>query len=447
MILFTGEILGVFIYLGLTFYLHFEQYFQSFDPFLYCFFPCFFIGLYFADAYNFNTQTEYLISLRKIAIIYIAITFITALFIFFINSGNIDYFFHQQTILLNFAIFTVWILVLRWIVVKWVRSQAENSNWLVLGINENTIDFSQKFARLNPYGNLAFITESGNNTRNLVEAQSQHLGCLNHLPSLNQQNWSGIIIANDSDLSQVSCKQLLQMRLQGSRIHKLLDSYENLFYKIPSSLLNDNELVFSQGLNILAAGIHLKLKRIVDVAVAIFLLIALFPLMFLVAIAIKLDSPGSVFYSQQRTGLHGKTFKVYKFRSMYQDAEKQGAKWADEKDSRITNVGHWIRLFRIDELPQIYNVIRGEMSLIGPRPERPEFDTELKEAIPYYDIRYLVKPGITGWAQVMYPYGASIKDAYEKLSYDLYYIKNYSLWLEIEIVLRTIQIVLLGKGR
>jgi lipopolysaccharide/colanic/teichoic acid biosynthesis glycosyltransferase len=132
---------------------------------------------------------------------------------------------------------------------------------------------------------------------------------------------------------------------------------------------------------------------------------------------------------------------------MRQDAEKRGAQWAQERDPRVTRVGYWLRLTRIDELPQLWNVLRGEMSLIGPRPERPEFDDQLAEAIPYYTLRYLVKPGITGWAQVMYPYGASIDDAYEKLSYDLYYIKNYSIWLDLAIVFKTVRIVFLGKGR
>jgi exopolysaccharide biosynthesis polyprenyl glycosylphosphotransferase len=175
--------------------------------------------------------------------------------------------------------------------------------------------------------------------------------------------------------------------------------------------------------------------------------VLLLPLMVIVGLIIKLDSPGPIFYSQLRTGLYGKPFRVYKFRSMYQDAEKKGAQWAIQRDPRITRVGYWLRVLRIDELPQIWNVLSGKMSLIGPRPERPEFDVKLKEAIPYYEMRYLVKPGITGWAQVLYPYGASLEDAYEKLAYDLYYIKNYSLWLDILIVLKTIRVVLLGKGR
>jgi lipopolysaccharide/colanic/teichoic acid biosynthesis glycosyltransferase len=132
---------------------------------------------------------------------------------------------------------------------------------------------------------------------------------------------------------------------------------------------------------------------------------------------------------------------------MYQDAEKRGVQWAQERDPRITPVGHLLRITRIDELPQLWNVIRGDMSLVGPRPERPEFDAKLAESIPYYDLRYCIKPGITGWAQVMYPYGASVEDAYEKLAYDLYYIKNYSVALELWIALKTILVVVLGKGR
>jgi exopolysaccharide biosynthesis polyprenyl glycosylphosphotransferase len=212
-------------------------------------------------------------------------------------------------------------------------------------------------------------------------------------------------------------------------------------------LLRDSYLNSSNGYQFVSDQIQQTIKRIIDIFAATLLMILLSPVMLLTVLAIRLDSPGSVLYSQMRSGLNCKPFRVYKFRSMYQDAEKRGVQWAQEQDPRITRVGRWLRLLRIDELPQIWNVLRGEMSLIGPRPERPEFDTQLAEVIPHYNVRYLIKPGITGWAQVMYPYGASVEDAAEKLSYDLYYIKNYSLGLELAIVLKTIQVVLLGKGR
>lgn len=447
LIIFVGDILGIFIYLGVIFYLHIELNIQSFTPLLCYLLPWIFITLYLADIYNFKNNFDNLISLKKVVITYLVIISSAAFLIFISNIDDRNFLLERQITLLNLSLLTTWALIFRWIVVKWVRLQAQNSRWLILGIDENAIEFSQKFTRLNPYGKLAFITDSEENDSNLLKSPSEYLGDLKDLPLVERQNWSGIIVANDGNLSQLSLEQLLKMRLQGSRIHRLLDFYENLFGKIPSSLLDNNELLFRQNFEILAGGVNLTLKRVADVILSIFLLLTLSPFMFLVAITIKLDSPGAIFYSQIRTGLHGQTFKVYKFRSMYQDAEKQGAKWAEERDSRITNVGHWIRLFRIDELPQIWNVIRGEMSLIGPRPERPEFDLKLKQVIPYYELRYSVKPGITGWAQVMYPYGASIKDAAEKLSYDLYYIKNYSWWLEIKIFVKTIQVILLGKGR
>jgi len=154
-----------------------------------------------------------------------------------------------------------------------------------------------------------------------------------------------------------------------------------------------------------------------------------------------------VIFKQERTGLDGRVFRIYKFRSMRADAEQSGPQWATDGDPRVTRVGRFIRAARLDELPQLVNVLRGQMSFIGPRPERPVFNDMLERQIPYYDLRHLVRPGITGWAQVMYPYGASIEDAREKLQYDLYYIKNYSLMLDIAILLKTLRVVVLGKGR
>jgi lipopolysaccharide/colanic/teichoic acid biosynthesis glycosyltransferase len=170
--------------------------------------------------------------------------------------------------------------------------------------------------------------------------------------------------------------------------------------------------------------------------------------MIVVAIIIKLETPGPAIFSQERVGLLGKGFSVHKFRSMRQDAErKTGPTWAKENDDRITRVGRFLRRVRLDELPQVWNVVRGDMSFIGPRPERPYFVDLLNSRIRYYDLRHYVKPGITGWAQVMYPYGASVEDAYRKLQYDLYYAKNISLHLDLLILLKTIKVVFSGQGR
>jgi exopolysaccharide biosynthesis polyprenyl glycosylphosphotransferase len=239
----------------------------------------------------------------------------------------------------------------------------------------------------------------------------------------------------------------MEMRLRGVYIYSLSEFYEQIWEKIPPASIRDDWFAFTSGFSLLHNRINARIKRLIDIVLTLLILLITLPIILVVILAIKLDSSGPIFYSQIRTGFNGKPFRVHKFRSMYQDAEKQGVQWACKKDSRITKVGHFIRITRIDELPQLWNVLKGDMSLIGPRPERPEFDVQLREKIAYYDVRYLVKPGITGWAQVKYPYGASVEDAYQKVAYDLYYIKNYSLLLDLAIVLKTIRIVFLGKGR
>src|SRR5690349_16620250 len=187
-------------------------------------------------------------------------------------------------------------------------------------------------------------------------------------------------------------------------------------------------------------------KRAADLIVAVLLLVLTAPLMFLVAIAIQCDSPGAVLYRQERVGHRGRRFQVLKFRSMVQDAEKDGrAIWAVERDPRVTRVGRFIRMTRIDELPQLLNVIRGEMSMVGPRPERPLFVEQLNLVIPSYDARHNLKPGITGWAQVSYQYGSSIEDARRKLEYDLYYVTNWSALLDLKVLGMTVGVVILRK--
>jgi len=177
------------------------------------------------------------------------------------------------------------------------------------------------------------------------------------------------------------------------------------------------------------------------------LLVAASPIMLLTALAIRFESPGPIIYRQERVGLGGRSFMCLKFRSMSVDAEKDGvARWATRADPRVTRVGRLIRKVRIDELPQLISVLRGEMSFVGPRPERPSFVKELKEAIPFYDIRHSVKPGLTGWAQVRHTYGASVEDARKKLQFDLYYVKNHSLFLDLLVLIETVRVVLFGEG-
>ncbi|OZC37258.1 UDP-phosphate galactose phosphotransferase [Marinobacter vinifirmus] len=239
--------------------------------------------------------------------------------------------------------------------------------------------------------------------------------------------------------------ELMECKLRGVAVTNGIDFYERELKKVKLDLVHPSWIVFSEGFQ--ASRRQQWTKRIVDLTLGLFLLIITLPFMVFTAIAILLETGRPIIYSQTRVGLLGREFRIFKFRSMRQDAEKDGkAQWASANDSRVTRVGAFIRNTRLDELPQIYNVIRGDMSIVGPRPERPEFVSELREKIPYYDTRHYVRPGLMGWAQLKYPYGASVEDARGKLEYDLYYSKNRSLLMDFLIMIQTAEVVLLGKG-
>lgn len=239
--------------------------------------------------------------------------------------------------------------------------------------------------------------------------------------------------------------ELLECKLRGMEILDLPAFFERQTGIVPLESTNASWMIFSEGFS--QGSARDVIKRLFDLLVSGAFILLLFPLMLLTAILIRLESRGPVFYTQERVGQFGQPFTIYKFRSMRVDAEKDGAPiWARKNDDRTTRVGRFIRRTRIDELPQTLNVFLGHMSFVGPRPERPFFVNELAEQIPYYHARHSVKPGITGWAQVKFPYGASVEDAMNKLQYDLYYVKNHSLFLDIMILLQTAQVVVLGKG-
>ena len=254
-----------------------------------------------------------------------------------------------------------------------------------------------------------------------------------------------IVVALDDRRDSLPLEEILDCKMHGVQIIEIPTFYERQLGKIKLDDLNPSSLIFTDGFT--QAVLKRTEKRIFDIAASSVLLMLSCPVLILTALVIKLESPGPVFYRQERVGWRGKPFTVLKYRSMREDAEGDGvAVWAKTDDDRITKVGWFIRKTRIDELPQLLNVLRGDMSFVGPRPERPEFVEQLGNVIPYYDLRHHVKPGITGWAQVSYPYGASIHDSREKLQYDLYYLKNYSMFLDINILLLTVRVVLWGKG-
>jgi sugar transferase (PEP-CTERM system associated) len=254
-----------------------------------------------------------------------------------------------------------------------------------------------------------------------------------------------IIVAINDRRGKLPLGLLLKIRLRDEvAVEESASFYERLTGKISLEMLRPSWVIFSGSLR--KTRFYKHWRRMLDALLSLVGLALSSPIMILTAIAIKLDSSGPVFYSQERMGIHNRTFKIVKFRSMRTDAEVNGPVWAEESDPRVTRVGRIIRKLRIDELPQFLNVIRGDMTFIGPRPERPVFVQQLERDIPYYSQRHLVKPGLTGWAQIRYPYGASIEDAIEKLQYDLYYIKNQSMALDALIIFETIRIVLFGRG-
>ncbi len=255
-----------------------------------------------------------------------------------------------------------------------------------------------------------------------------------------------VILAIPKNRSVRLIRTILDARLKGIDVRDMADIYETLTGRIPVRGIADQWLLFAEGFYLLRADYVQKLKRLLDFVASGLILLFMSPVIALAVIAIKLDSPGPVFYTQQRIGKDRQVFTIYKFRSMEYGSEKAGARWAAERDPRVTRVGKLLRLTHIDELPQIWNIFRGDMSLVGPRPERPEFVGILEDQLPYYYVRHTVKPGLTGWAQINYRYGASVEDANIKLEYDLYYVKNMSIFLDLKILLRTVGVVLLKDG-
>ncbi len=254
-----------------------------------------------------------------------------------------------------------------------------------------------------------------------------------------------IVVAIDDRRKSFPVDEILECKMKGVQVVDLMTFFERQSGKIRLDTLHPSSLIFADGFS--QAVLRKNSKRVFDIGASLFLLMFAWPFMLITALAIRIESPGSVLYRQIRVGRFGIPFEVLKFRSMRADAEQDGkAQWAQKGDTRVTRVGAFIRKFRIDELPQLLNVLRGDMSFVGPRPERPEFVEQLKQEIPFYDLRHKVAPGITGWAQISYPYGASVRDAMEKLQYDLYYIKNYSLLFDFMILFQTAHAVVWGKG-
>jgi sugar transferase (PEP-CTERM system associated) len=291
---------------------------------------------------------------------------------------------------------------------------------------------------------LGFLDERGENIgKSLVNPGI--IGAAADLEAIVQERRvTRVVISLLERRNRMPVRQLLRLKFAGVRVEEAHSVLERLTGRIVLEHLSPSWLILSDGFR--KSPMVSWAKRFLDVAISVVALLVTWPILVGVAIAIWLESGSPVLFRQERTGLRGRSFDMLKFRSMFNDAEKGGPQWAAEGDSRITKVGRWIRKYRIDELPQIINVFRGEMSVVGPRPERPHFVAMLEEQIPFYGLRHSVRPGITGWAQVRYQYGGSVEETKTKLEYDLFYIKHLSIMLDLAVLFETLKVMLSGRG-
>ena len=306
------------------------------------------------------------------------------------------------------------------------KSEPTKARWLVVATDEQLLRLQ----------NLLLPHQRG---------RKLQLELFTHSVDIFPKDISGVVVWNPNQLDRQQQQGLSQMEQLGVAVLPLPLWCEATLQRFPPELLTTTDLFWLefQGKSY---GIQRRVKRLSDISLALFLLLITSPLILLAALAIWLEDRQSIFYSQERSGLYGKPFLIWKLRSMRADAEKFGPQWVQKQDSRITKIGSVLRRSRLDELPQLWAVVTGDMSLIGPRPERPHFEKVLKREIPHYRLRHSIRPGLSGWAQVNYPYGASVRDAANKLSYDLYYLRNFSIWLDLLVMLKTIRLVFNAHG-
>ena len=340
------------------------------------------------------------------------------------------------------------VVAFRAVFLRLVDAEALKRHILILGAGQRAAQIHQGMRRRSDrrgFRVVGFVASPGENVSvpaELVLAQDTPL----HVWAV-REHVDEIVVGVDDRRGTLPMEELLECRQLGIAVTDVTTFFERESGRVQLSLTDPSWLIFSGGFD--ATPLRRLIKRSFDLGVSALVLLLTWPLMLLVALAIRIESgPGQpIFYRQERVGARGKTFRLVKFRSMRTDAELDGvARWASKDDDRITRFGRVIRTLRLDELPQLWNVLKGEMSFIGPRPERPQFVAELAQKIRYYNLRHCLRPGLAGWAQVRYPYGASEEDAAEKLKYDLFYVKNHNLLFDLLILIQTVEVVVFGRG-
>ena len=348
--------------------------------------------------------------------------------------------------LLSFGMALLGILASRMLFLRWTSIGALKTRVLVIGTGSRAAHVETLLSKRRSATNIQVMGYLPMGGSHHFVNHDRILDTGETLPELAARlQISEIILAVRERRGGMPVDELLECKLRGINVIELSTFFERENGHLQLDSMNASWMILAEGFN--QGMMRDTVKRLFDLLVSSAMLVMTLPVMALTALLIKLESPGPVLYRQERVGQSGHPFTILKFRSMRSDAEHDGKpRWASQNDSRVTLVGRFIRRTRIDELPQIFNVFFGDMSFVGPRPERPYFVQDLSQQIPYYGIRHSVKPGITGWAQVRYPYGATVEDALHKLQYDLYYVKNHSLFLDLSVLFQTVQVVLWGKG-
>ena len=402
------------------------------------------VSLYFKDLYEFKASDN-IIDLATRLIQSIGITCISLSVVYFVWPeaiiGRWIFFF---SILLLLLFLVSWRLLYALAITKKLFIE----NIIIIGSGELARDILEEIRNRRDISyNIKLIVDHEKAKNSFIQFEDVQVqyGFYGLYEKAEAEQVSSMIMAMDEKRGRFPHDELLSCKTKGISVVDGESFYERITGKLMVEKINPSWLIFSDGF--VKSKTSRIMKRTVGLTLSSLMLVIFFPLMLLVAVAIKLESRGPVFFFQERVGKNEKLFRLYKFRSMKADAEKaSGPVWAIHDDVRITRVGKFIRRFRIDELPQLWNVLKGDMSFVGPRPERQFFVEKLVKNIPYYKERFIVKPGVTGWAQIKYPYGSSEKDALEKLKYDLYYIKNMSFVMDLIVILQSIKIVLLRRG-
>lgn len=433
-LLFLIDVAGLFGAFSIAYNFRFQRWYDPLAGELWLLIVAAMTCLYFMDSYNIRvSRTTNRFLADSIAAITGAIVS-TILVVYIAGIEQFTALFGRGVLPVAVVFFALWTIVLRWAISEWIHITRGITNWLVIADESVYSEFE---------------ADSKSST---VKVQSLRLALESNASDL--EKWSvadpaqsAVIFQDGIQKNAELVDKLKNIGQSGVHIFSLTEYYEKYWERLSTSNMDRSWVFRSTSSSFLNDRIGIRLKRLADFVIGATGLVITSPILVFTALLVKFTSPGNVIYKQTRVGLNRQNFTLYKFRSMVSDAEKQGPQWSAVDDVRVTKVGRFIRATRLDELPQLWNLVLGNMSLIGPRPERPEFVEQLKLQIPFYELRLTVTPGLTGWAQVNYPYGASIEDARKKLEYDLFYIKHHSIRLDLSIVLRTVAVVLRAAGR